>query len=200
MVEQQRQTMGQGKQSKWEQVRRGIGLCTKPAMQREGENPDLPVFLILNTWILNHQAHHPREPCFIFLPETQRSCHCVPLGQAPDNLQRLSALFCALLCQVLEEAVTSQGSHTQASAPSGLSLFSAPSPVHYCPQDQTVGACGRGLWKRLLDLTLLNEEAMGMCRSMVGGQRGRGGGTYVCGWVHRSLWLPSSCWVQDVKV
>lgn len=154
MVEQQRQTMGQGKQSKWEQVRRGIGLCTKPTMQREGENPDLPVFLILNTWILNHQDHHPREPCFIFLPETQRSCHCVPLGQAPDNLQRLSALFCALLCQVLEEAVTSQGSHTQASAPSGLSLFSAPSPVHYCPQDQTVGPCGRGLWKRLLDLTV----------------------------------------------
>lgn len=81
MVEQQRQTMGQGKQSEWEKIRRGNGLCTKPTMYREGENPNLPVFLILNTWVLNHQDHHQREPGFIFPPETQRSCLCVLIGQ-----------------------------------------------------------------------------------------------------------------------
>lgn len=77
------------------------------------------------------------------------------------------------------EAVISQASHTQASAPSGLALFSAPSPIHYC---QAVGPCGRGLWKRLLDLTLLNEEAMCLCRSVVKeieGARGRD----ICVWV-----------------
>lgn len=134
----------------------GEGLVSAPSQpcREKGKTQIYLCSWFLNTWILNHQDHHPREPCFIFLPETQRSCHCVPLGQAPDNLQRLSALFCALLCQVLEEAVASQGSHTQASAPLGLSLFSAPSPAHYCPQDQTVAACGRGLWKRLLDLTV----------------------------------------------